>query len=148
MSELKCSIRPEKPRATNPAFKASATVSGLNGSMITPCWLHPGDHPPLRGGGGLALGQAIDHVVVGKHGEVNVAPDSMHEMIAALGVAVAVAGVHQDFQVVIGDLGRGRQRQGPAMQRVKHVALHELRGFGRLADAGDDQHLLRASVPA
>ena len=108
--------------------------------------LQRGDETALAGGRGLALGQAVDHVVVDDVGQVRVAADAVEEMVAALAVHVAVAalGDHGQARVARPD-GRGR-RQGPAVQPVEVVGVDVLGQLGRLADAGDEHGLLRVKL--
>jgi len=95
--------------------------------------------PPAAGGRGLALGQAVHHVVVHDVGDVGVAADRVDEVVAALSVHVAVPADRHDRQRRIGRLDGRRRRQRPAMQPVEYVALLVVWQLGGLADAGD-QH--------
>src|SRR5439155_21921072 len=62
----------------------------------------------LAGGGVLALGQTVHLVVLDDVGDIRVAPHRVHEVVAANAVPVAIAADHYDFQLMIGELGAGR----------------------------------------
>src|SRR5690606_24936495 len=89
----------------------------------------------IRRGGGLARGQAVDVVVHDHVGDVDVAPDGMHQVADADAVAVAVTpgGHHQ--QIPVGQLHGGGHGQGPAVDAVEAVGGHELGDLARAADA-------------
>ena len=97
----------------------------------------------LRGRRGLALGHAIDAVVHDDIGHVDVAPAGMEEMVAADGIAVAVAARHHDRQVRPRHFQSGGERQRTAVHAMEAVAIGIGRNARRAADTGHDDDIFR-----
>ena len=72
----------------------------------------------VGGRGELALGQAVDAVVLDDIGHVDAAADRMRELAEADRGEIAVAGDAEIDQVAIGEIGAGEHR--------RHAAVHEL----------------------
>ena len=94
----------------------------------------------------MAAGQAVDLVVVAKHGDVGVAPDGVDQMVAtdAGGVAVARHNDHVELRAYC--LDRLGDWQRPAMERVDALVLEVGAHPPGAADAGDD-HGVRLVEP-
>ena len=95
-----------------------------------------------RGGRGLFLGQAVDPVVHGHAGQLDVLAGGVGEMIAADGEEVAVAAEDEDVQVGPGERDAAGEGQRAAVNVVRAVGLHEIREPAGAADAGDGGDLL------
>ena len=76
---------------------------------------------------GLLFGQAIDEVVHDEIGHVDVLARAVIEMVAADGETVAVATKQEDVQVGPGQADATRERDGPAVNEVRAVAVDEIR---------------------
>ena len=129
ISSCSCSWSPEKPRATKLASMATASATGFNGSVSTPNGWVPVTMPSVGGRRRLPLGQAVDLVVVDEERDVHVAAHGVQEVVAALAVAVAVAGDGQDAHVVVDQPDRLCYRQRAAVQPVEGVAAGVVREF-------------------
>ena len=93
----------------------------------------------VGGGGELALGQAVDAVVLDDIGHVDAAPDRMRELAEADGRGIAVAGDAEIDQVAVGEVGAGQDRRHAAVHRIEAVRIAEeiVRRLRGAADAGD-----------
>ena len=91
-------------------------------------------------GGGLALGEAVDAVVVHDQGDIEVAADVVEEVVPALSVDIPVAGFGDHNEGFIGDLCPARRGQGPPVQAIQAVHPHVVDDLGGLADPGDEHH--------
>src|SRR5205814_9626039 len=80
-----------------------------------------------RCGRGLLFGQAINEVVHGEIGHVDVLARAMIEMVAADGETVSVAPEEEDVQVGPGQADAGRERDGAAVNVMRAVAVDEIR---------------------
>src|SRR3989338_1608961 len=67
-------------------------------------------------------------------------------MVSSFAVDVPVARGNQDYQLIIGYLDAGGRGDGPAMQAVKYIAVKIMRKLGRLADAGDQNQIMRGKI--
>ena len=92
----------------------------------------------LAGRGILALGQAVDAVVEQQDFHVDVSADDVHEVIAADGQAVAVAGDHPDVEIGAGEFQAGGEGRRAAVDGVEAVGVHVVREPAGAADAGDE----------
>jgi len=103
---------------------------------------------PVGFGGGrrLALGHAVHMVVHDDVGQVDVAPASMQKVVAADGVAVAVAARHHDREVGPRQLQPARRGERAPVHAVKSVAGGVGRDARGAADAGDDGDVLRPQI--
>ena len=92
----------------------------------------------VGGRGELALGQAVDPVVLDDVGHVDAAADAVGELAEADRGAVAVAGDAEIDQLPVGEVGAGQHRRHAAMHRVEAVrgAQEVVRRLRRAADAG------------
>ena len=99
-----------------------------------------------RGRRVLALGQAVDLVVEQQHLDVDVAPDRVQRVIAADRQAIAVAHHHPDVELGVGELGAGRDRRRPAVDRVEPVGRHVVGEARGAADAGDEHRVFRGEL--
>ncbi len=91
-------------------------------------------------GGGLALGEAVDAVVMHDQGDIEVAADVVEEVVPALPVDIPVAGFGDHNEGLIGDLYPGRRGQGPPVQAIEAVHPHVVDDLRGLADPGDEHH--------
>ena len=116
---------------------------GVEGLEDGPVHLHGRAETHHAGGGGLALGKAVDHVVVDDVGNVHVATDGVDEVVASLAVHVPVArlGDHHHLRVDCLDQRGGGQR--PTVQAVEVVGLEVLGRLRGLPDAGHHHHASR-----
>src|SRR3989338_7993397 len=67
-------------------------------------------------------------------------------MVSSFAVDVPVARGNQNHQLIIGCLDSGGRGDGPAMQAVKDIAVKIMRKLGRLADAGDQDQIMRVKI--
>ena len=138
ISGTSCALSPEKLRATNdaPSCIASATRS-IGSSVVVDALL------ALRAAVGgrreLALGQAVDAVVLDDIDHVDAAPHRMGELAEADRGGVAVARDAEIDEVAIGEIGAGQHRGHAPMHRIEAVALaeHVGRRLRRAADAAE-----------
>ena len=106
------------------------------------------DHALLRlrtfvgGGGKLALGQAIDPVILDDVSHVHTAPDGMGKLAKTDGGRVPVAGDAQIDQFPIGQIGTGQHRWHSSVYGIEAVAVAEeiVRSLRRTADARQFGH--------
>ncbi len=101
---------------------------------------------PVGRGGELALGQAVNAVVLDDVDHVDAAPQGVGELAKADGGGIAVAGNAEIDQVPIGEAGSGQHRGHAAVHGVEAVrCAQEIGGsLGRAADArelGDPMRL-------
>ena len=129
-------------RATNVASAPRASDSGRSGLSIGPlrARLGPSAEPGSRRI--LPLGEAVDLVVEEQDLDVDVAAQSVNQMVAADRQAVAVAGDDPDLQFGLGDLDAGRHRRRPAVDRVEAVGVQIIGKPAGAADAGDEDEFL------
>ena len=99
----------------------------------------------VGGGRELALGQAVDAVVLHDIGHVDAAPQAMRELAEPDRGAVAVAGNAEINQIAVGEIGAGQHRRHAAVHRVEAVRIAEEIGrrLRRAADAGNLGHPMR-----
>ncbi len=96
-------------------------------------------------GGGrtpLPAGHTIDLVVHTDHGDIDIAPAGMDEVVAADGRKVPVAGEDDHMQVRVCHLDTGGKRQCPSMGGVKRIGEDVPWSTGGAADAGDKDRIL------
>ncbi len=100
--------------------------------------------PGSRGGGVLALGEAVDPVVEEQDRHVHVAAQGVDQVVAADGERVAVTG--DDPHREVGPRGGqpGRDRGRATVDRVHPVGVEVVREPRRAADAGDERDVLAA----
>src|SRR6266513_1061979 len=88
----------------------------------------------------LGLRQTINAVIEKNVIDVQVAPQHMHEVIAADRKRIAIAGDYPDTQFGIGGLySRGDRRRAP-MNAVETVRVHVIGKARRATDAGHKNH--------
>src|SRR5215212_5848279 len=75
----------------------------------------------------LALRQTVDTVIEEDVVDVEIAPDSMDEMVAANRQCVAVAGDHPNAEIRIRALDSGRHCRRASMNTVEAVGIHVVR---------------------
>src|ERR1700736_6152824 len=99
----------------------------------------PGLRAFVRGGRELALGQAVDAVVLDDIDHVDGAADAVRELAEPDRGRVAVAGNTEIDQLAIGEVGAGQDRRHAAVHAVEAVRLAEKIGrrLRRAADAGE-----------
>ena len=129
-------------RATKVASAPRARLTGLNGRVERTERRRLGDLADLGGRRVLALGQAVDLVVEHEDRELHVAAQGVDEVIAADRERVAVAGHHPDVEIGSRHREAGRDRRGPAVDRVHAVGVHVVREAGGTADPGDEHRVL------
>ena len=105
-----------------------------------------GDLAGLRGGGVLALGQAVDPVVEQQDRHVHVAAQRVDQVVAADRQRVAVTGDHEHRQVLARGRDAGRDRRRPAVDRVHAVGVEVVREPRGAPDAGDEDDVLAADA--
>ena len=138
ISGTSCALSPEKLRATNEAPSSIAMPTRSIGSSA-----RAGALLALRaavgGGRELALGQAVDAVVLDDIDHVDAAPHRMGELAEPDRGGVAVAGNAEIDQVAVGEIGAGQHRRHAAVHRIEAVALaqHVGRRLRRAADAAE-----------
>jgi hypothetical protein len=71
---------------------------------------------------------------VDKVGYIRVAPDGVHEMVAALAVHIAVAALGDDHHGRVGRFDPCGRGQRSAVEPVEEVTLQVMGSLGRLAD--------------
>ena len=146
ISGTSCFLSPEKLRATKvaPRIRARPTRSIGLSELTRRLALRA-----LVGGGGeLALGQAVNAVVLADIDHVDAAADAMGELAEPDGGGIAVAGNAHIDQIAIGEVGAGQHRRHAAMHAVEAVALAEqiVRRLRRTADARKLRHAMRLDV--
>ena len=94
-------------------------------------------------GSGLALGEAVDPVVVDEIRDVQVAATRIDQVAGANAVAVAVTAGHKNFKVLIGQLDAGRHVEGAPVQGVQAVGVDVVRELAGAADARNHRYLVR-----
>ena len=94
----------------------------------------------VGGGRELALGQAVDAVVLDDVGHVDAAPHGMRELAEADRRRVAVAADAEIEQLAVGEVGAGQHRRHPAVHGVEAVRGAE-EVVGRLRRAADAREL-------
>ena len=97
----------------------------------------------IRGRRGLALGQTINLVVMDKMGDINIAADIVEKVIPPFPVRIAIAGIDNHRQVIVGNFDRRRGWQRAAMETAEAVGGEILIGFGGLANPSDQDDLMR-----
>jgi hypothetical protein len=102
----------------------------------------------VGGGRELALGQAIDTIVLADVAHVHTAAHGMGELGNADRGGIAVAGDAEVDQVAVGQRGAGQHRGHAAVGGVETVrgAKEIVRGLRRAADAGKLGHPMRLDV--
>jgi hypothetical protein len=101
-----------------------------------------GDVSGLGGGAGLALGEAVNLVVVHDEGEVNVAADGGEEVVAALAIGAAVAALHDHGEPGVGEFRSRGHGQGPAVDAVEAVRVRVARDAAGAPDPGDEADVM------
>src|SRR4029079_3212393 len=93
----------------------------------------------VGGGAELALGEAVDAVVLEDVGHVHAAAHDVRELAEADRGGVAVAGDAQVDQVTVGEVRAGQDRRHAAVDGVEAVRVAEevVGGLGAAADAGE-----------
>ena len=89
----------------------------------------------------LPLGQPINPVVEQQDVDVEIAPDGVHQVVAADRQRVAVARDHPHRQVGPAGFESGGHRRRPTMNRVDAVGVHVVRKPAGATDAGDEDDL-------
>ena len=102
-----------------------------------------GGRAQAAGGRGLALGKAVDLVVEQHDLHVHVAPQHVHQVIAADGQAVAVTRDQPYVEFRIGQLDAGGESRRAAVDRVEAVAFDVIGEPAGAADAADEHRLGR-----
>ncbi len=99
----------------------------------------------VGGGRELALGQAVDAVVLDDIDHVDAAADGMGELAEADRGGIAVAGDAEIDQVAVGEIGAGQHRRHAAVHGIEAVRVAEEIGrrLRRAADAGKLGHAVR-----
>ena len=105
-----------------------------------------GDLAGLRGGGVLALGEAVDPVVEEQDRHVHVAAQRVDQVVAADRQRVAVTGDDPHREVLAGRGDAGRDRRRAAVDRVHAVGVEVVGEPRRAADAGDEHDVLAAQA--
>jgi len=105
-----------------------------------------GDLADLRRRRVLTLGETVDPVVEQQDRQVDVAPERVHEVVAADGQRVAVPGDDPDRQVRTRCRQPGRDRRRPAVDRVHAVGVHVVREPAGAPDPGDEHDVLPAQA--
>ena len=146
-SGTSCFLSPEKLRATKvaPIRSARLTVS-MAASLLVGALLRL---DALVGGGGeLALGEAVDAVVLEDVGHVHAAAHDVGELAEADRGGVAVAGDADVDELAVGEVGAGEDRGHAAVHGVEAVRLAEevVRGLRAAADAGELGDAVRLDV--
>ena len=102
----------------------------------------------VGGGGELALGKAVDAVVLEDVGHVDAAAHDVGELPQADGSGVAVAGDADVGEVAVGEVCAGQHRGHAPVHGVEAVRLAEevVRGLGGAADAGELGDAVRLDV--
>src|SRR5258705_10655345 len=83
----------------------------------------------------LALSQTIDPVIKKDVVDVKIPPDGVHEMIAANGEGITVAGNDPDAEIGIGTLDTGRNCRRATMNAVESIGVHVVGESRRATDA-------------
>ena len=96
----------------------------------------------LRGGRGLAFGEAVDPVVEHHDVDVDVLPHRVQDVVPADRERVAVPGDDPDHQLRPRQLEAGGDRGRPAVDRVEAVRVHVVREAAGAADAADEDDVL------
>ena len=93
----------------------------------------------VGGGGELALGEAVDAVVLEDVGHVHAAAHDVRELAEADRGGVAVAGDAEVDQVAVGEVGAGQDGGHAAVDGVEAVRVAEevVGRLGAAADAGE-----------
>src|SRR5450631_1887069 len=95
-----------------------------------------------RGRGDLATGHAVGEIVHTDHHQIHVPPGGVHEVIAADGSQIPIAGVNDDLQFWIGQFEASGKGNGPAVGGVKGIDV-QIAGYAAgAADARDHRHLI------
>ena len=99
----------------------------------------------VGGGGELALGQAVNAVVLDDIDHIHAAADGVGELAEADRGGIAVAGDAEIDEVAVGEIGAGEHRRHAAMHGVEAVRIAEeiSRRLRRAADAGQLGHPVR-----
>ena len=119
-----------KPRATNRA-PAAERESARVGRPVDRAQRGRGrGGADAAGGRVLAFGQAVDLVVEQQDLQVHVAPQHMHQVVAANRQPIAVAGHHPHVELRVGELDPGREGRRAAVDRVEAVAFDVIRETG------------------
>src|SRR4029079_19740536 len=102
----------------------------------------------VGGGAELALGEAVDAVVLEDVGHVHAAAHDVGELAAADRGGVAVAGDAEVDQLAVGEVGAGEDRGHAAVDGVEAVRVSEevIGGLGAAADAGELGDAVRLDV--
>lgn len=101
--------------------------------------------PQAQGGPGLALGEAVDLVVVEDVEHVHVPAPRGHEVPGPDAQAVPVPAHGHHREVGVGQLGPLGHGEHPAVEGVDPVDVQVVGGLGRAADAREDRRL--AGIP-
>ena len=88
----------------------------------------------------LALGEAVDAVVLDDVDHVDAAPQHVHELADADRRRIAVAGNAEIDEIAVGEIGAGQHRRHAAMHAVEAVRIAEEIGR-RLRRAADPRQL-------
>ncbi len=147
ISGTSCALSPEKLRATNDAPSASASSTRSIGSSLFDGALL-GLAALVGGGGELALGQAVDAVVLDDVHHVDAPAHHVRELAEPDRRRIAVAGNAEVDQVLVGQRGAGQHRGHPAMHAVEPVRVTEevRRRLRRAADARELRDAVRCDV--
>ena len=143
------SLSPEKLRATNVAPSVSASSTPSIGSMVLASPFLAVE-PEIRRRRELALGQAVDAVVLEHVEHVHVAADGVAQLPEADRQRIAVARHADHDQVAVGGVGAGRDRRHAAVHAVEAVRLAQEIGrrLRRAADARQLGDLVRRDARA
>ena len=139
-----CVLSPEKERATKLGAELQRHGDQVDGIVgVDEAALRLG--AAVGGGRELALGQAVNAVVLHDIDHVDAAADRMRELAKADRGRVAVAGDAEIDQVAVGEIGAGQHRRHAPVHRIEAVRIAEEIGrrLRRAADAGNLGHAVR-----
>ena len=115
---------------------------GMERRVDRPVGGAPGDVPGQGGRRVLPLGEPIDSVVEEQDLDVDVAPNRVHQVIAAHAERVAVAGDDPDLQVRAHGFEPRSDRGRAAVDAMNAVGVEVVREAARTADPGDEHQVL------